>query len=389
MRIEMLEARIMHSADLGAGLVNEVPALPHAEHRVLDDNSEFAPDSSQAEQTQPLELVFMNTETPDAQSLLRDIAAQAGERRMEVVLLDGNRDGIDQITEALAGRHGIAAVHLISHGSDGAIALAGSVLDSSTLDDYSARIQAWGESLAQDADILIYGCNVAASSNGQALVTAMADLTGADVAASDDVTGSAAQGGDWSLEYATGGIETGIVVTAQAQAQWNALLANSAPVLSGANNLAGISEDPATNPGTLVSDLIAGRVTDADGGPQGIAVIAVDNTNGTWQYSTNSGGSWNNFGAVSATSGRLLAADGNTFVRFVPAANFNGAVNNGLTFRAWDQSSGTAGATANTTTTNSTVLDMFNVTPVTYTENDGTKNWSSGWIDSDGNPAGG
>ena len=41
------------------------------------------------------------------------------------------------------------------------------------------------------------------------------------------------------------------------------------------------------NPGTLVSALIAGQVTDADAGAlSGIAVIAVDNTDGTWQYST-------------------------------------------------------------------------------------------------------
>ncbi len=125
---------------------------------------------------------------------------------------------------------------------------------------------------------------------------------------------------------------------------------NDAPVLSGANALSTINEDPASNPGTLVSALIAGQTSDVDSGAlTGIAVTSVNNTNGSWQYSTNSGATWNAFGSPSDLSARLLAADANTTVRFVPSANWNGAVAAGLTFRAWDRSSGTAGSAADTT----------------------------------------
>ncbi len=126
---------------------------------------------------------------------------------------------------------------------------------------------------------------------------------------------------------------------------------NQAPALSGANALTTILEDPASNPGTLVSALISGRVTDGDSGAlTGIAVTAVDNTNGSWQWSANGGVTWNAFGSPSGASARLLIADTNTYVRFVPNANWNGTVGSGLTFRAWDQTSGTAGLTADTTT---------------------------------------
>ena len=37
-------------------------------------------------------------------------------------------------------------------------------------------------------------------------------------------------------------------------------------------------------------------------------------------------------------------------MRFVPNVNWSGTVSNGLTFRAWDQTTGTAGGTADTTT---------------------------------------
>ena len=95
--------------------------------------------------------------------------------------------------------------------------------------------------------------------------------------------------------------------------------------------------------------LLAGQVTDPDASAVvGIAVTAVNNTNGSWQYTTDGGSTWLNFGTgVSAGSARLLAADTMSSVRFVPIANFNGAVTGGLTLRAWDQTSGSAGGVAN------------------------------------------
>ena len=123
---------------------------------------------------------------------------------------------------------------------------------------------------------------------------------------------------------------------------------NSAPVLSGSNNLTSILEDAASNSGTLVSALLAGHVSDADGtSVTGMAVTAVTNANGTWQFSVDGGGNWTDFASPSNSIARLLAANALTYVRFVPNANWNGVVG-GLTFRAWDQSSGSAAGTADT-----------------------------------------
>jgi choice-of-anchor C domain-containing protein len=114
------------------------------------------------------------------------------------------------------------------------------------------------------------------------------------------------------------------------------VVSNYAPVLSGANSLSSINEDDVTNSGTLVSALIAGRVSDLDAGASsGIAVTSVDSTNGTWQFSQNGGGNWTNFGSVSSSTARLLANDANSRIRFVPNANWSGAAS--ITLRAWDQ----------------------------------------------------
>ena len=128
--------------------------------------------------------------------------------------------------------------------------------------------------------------------------------------------------------------------------------ANSAPVLdnSGTMSLSGINEDNTTSPGNTIAALIAtaggNRIADVDAGAiEGIAVIAVDNSNGAWEYDT--GGGWTPFGTPTASAARLLGADtANNKVRFVPTGNFTGSVDPGITFRAWDKTTGSNGSTA-------------------------------------------
>lgn len=139
---------------------------------------------------------------------------------------------------------------------------------------------------------------------------------------------------------------------------------NSAPVLNNSWNpaLAAIALNATSNTGTLVKDLIASvgagndMITDADANAlEGLAILSVDNTNGRWQYSTDGV----NFTDFTSTTGsvvslgavaRLLAANDTTRIRFVPNSGFAGQIGAGITFRAWDQTSGTNGGTADTST---------------------------------------
>ena len=120
---------------------------------------------------------------------------------------------------------------------------------------------------------------------------------------------------------------------------------NEAPVLTGANNFTTQMEDATSNVGNSVFDLISSYVADEDfGSVQGIAVVGMDSGNGTWQYSTDAGSSWTNVGTVSATSGLLLRPEDR--LRLVPDGE-NGTTAS-LTFHAWDQTTGSAGGTADT-----------------------------------------
>ena len=110
---------------------------------------------------------------------------------------------------------------------------------------------------------------------------------------------------------------------------------NDAPVLdtSPSPQLTGIVEDDAGSAGTLVSSLLGGA-SDVDGDAVGIAVIGVDDANGTWQVSSDGGVTFVDIGFVS-TSNALLVADA-SMLRFAPNADYNGDAT--IEFHAWDGS---------------------------------------------------
>ena len=95
----------------------------------------------------------------------------------------------------------MGALHLISHGADGELKLGNSTVDFTELLVRADEFADWQDSFTADADLLIYGCDLASSDMGRNFVSTLGNFTGADVAASDDLTGSALLGGDWDLEY--------------------------------------------------------------------------------------------------------------------------------------------------------------------------------------------
>lgn len=126
---------------------------------------------------------------------------------IEVVILDSQRDGIIQITDSLERYDSLDAIHIVSHGDVAELSLGNAKLDRSNLDNYADSLLNWSRSLTEDADILLYGCNVAGGLTGVEFVSDFSDYTQADISASTDLTGSKNLGGDWDLEYVSGAIE--------------------------------------------------------------------------------------------------------------------------------------------------------------------------------------
>ncbi|MFT8244508.1 DUF4347 domain-containing protein [Roseomonas sp. BN140053] len=161
------------------------------------------------------EILFVDAGVPEAEILLAGLSPT-----VEVVRLAADRDGLDQITEALAGRSGITALHVLGHGAEGEFNLGNAAVTAGTVDARAEQIASWQSALTADADILLYGCDVAGSAGGEALLSRLAAASGADVAASTDLTGAAALGGDWELEAQTGSIEASLPFSAEAVENW-------------------------------------------------------------------------------------------------------------------------------------------------------------------------
>ena len=125
---------------------------------------------------------------------------------------------------------------------------------------------------------------------------------------------------------------------------------NEAPVLdpSASPQLSTINEDsgvPVGQVGTLVSDLIDvggthNNFSDIDGDLPGIAITGTNLQGGSLWYSTDSGATWLDVGAVSGSLARVLHADSVTRVAFQPPADFSGTISDVLTFKAWDRTGG-------------------------------------------------
>jgi hypothetical protein len=169
-------------------------------------------------------VLFIDAGVADAATLIAGVAAD-----VLVVKLVSWRDGVEQIAGVLRNYQGLDSIQIVSHGAAGQLQLGKAVLDSAHLQDYTAALQEWGAALRPGGDLLLYGCDVAEGEAGASFVDALSALSGADVAASTDITGVH---GDWDLEYSHGTVAAASVLSAAAQ---QAYAADLALVNGGAN----------------------------------------------------------------------------------------------------------------------------------------------------------
>ncbi|MCF6203041.1 MAG: DUF4347 domain-containing protein, partial [Methylococcaceae bacterium] len=241
--LEELEPRVLFSGGIEGLISTELePAI--ATYLDIDTNSEQTNVQNKSQSSTPelqtYEIVFVDTGVEDYQTFVDDIVNQSESgRNISVVLLDTDKNGIEQISDTLLDYDDLDAIHIISHGEDGNISLGNTSLNSNSVVSNQLAISLWSDSFSESGDLLIYGCNLAATTEGQSLVDTLAQLTQTDVAASEDLTGNVKLGGDWDLEYVSGTIEADIAVSQNGQQEWLGVL-NVAPtdiLTSGALNL--------------------------------------------------------------------------------------------------------------------------------------------------------
>ncbi|WP_051284920.1 DUF4347 domain-containing protein, partial [Nisaea denitrificans] len=123
--------------------------------------------------------LFVDPDVRDCAELLADVAPS-----ITVVRLAKDGDPLGQIAAALAGERDLSSLHILSHGEPGALLLAGIPVDAALLEQSEGRLRAIREALADDADLALYGCSVAAGDQGRHFIAALKAGFGANVTAS-------------------------------------------------------------------------------------------------------------------------------------------------------------------------------------------------------------
>ncbi|MBW4658989.1 MAG: DUF4347 domain-containing protein [Drouetiella hepatica Uher 2000/2452] len=159
----------------------------------------------------------------------------------QVAVLNPGQEGVAQISAILSQYSGIKSLHILSHGAAGQLRLGSSLLNWQTFERYAIEIQNWAAALVEGADILLYGCQVGAGAIGQSFVRQLSQLTQANIAASANLTGHSALGGDWQLEFTTGQISSPLVFEAEAIAAYSGVLAIT---INETFSLADVTETP-------------------------------------------------------------------------------------------------------------------------------------------------
>ena len=227
-----LEERVLLSGDApeaNAEIAADVELIEQLLEQATADgetvlSSSNTPASPLAQETR-IEVVFVDASVEDAQTLIDGlIDSQEADIEWLVFELDGEQDGIEQISATLEELTGVDAIHLVSHGDGDGIQLGKTTLDNQSAAGYAGALASWSQALDEDADLLVYGCDLASTEAGRDLIEMLSAVCDCDVAASDDLTGHESLGGDWILEFQVGEINTDAAFSIAAQASWYELL---------------------------------------------------------------------------------------------------------------------------------------------------------------------
>ena len=162
-----------------------------------------APAQSQVETDSDEHVLVISDAISEAEKL-----SEAAKDGVHVVTYDADADStneiIDKIRDALNGEKA-DSIALATHGlSAGRLELTDTLdVDATTLMSTPELVdffESLGALTDEDGRIDLLGCNVGLGDDGAQLVEKLEDITGKNVAASDDLTGNPDDGGDWQLE---------------------------------------------------------------------------------------------------------------------------------------------------------------------------------------------
>ncbi|MGE4350056.1 MAG: Ig-like domain-containing protein, partial [Candidatus Berkiella sp.] len=230
---EQLEDRILFSADTNV-LIPHLDMGSNPSHQSEPATIEIITETTSTQETSSTshEIAFVDKRIENYEALVNDILSSKNENtNLQIVLLDKDMDGLEKISEILNNTKDVNTIHIFSHSTDGVLKLGAKALTYDNIDAHADTLISWQNALTPDADILLYGCDLAQTDIGQKFIEKISTLTGSDVAASTDTSGSTQLGANWDLEYTTGAIESDTLIKANSNISWSGIL-NTAPTAS-------------------------------------------------------------------------------------------------------------------------------------------------------------
>ncbi len=140
------------------------------------------------------ELLIIDPDVKDVEILLDELSPS-----VEIVYLNKCQNPLFQIAQALASHTRIETVHILAHGSPGMLHLGGVDVDEAYLHTQEGMLTAINALLADDAEIALWACSVAWTTEGESFMRTLAAGTGVKVYGTDRPVGAEALGGHWDI----------------------------------------------------------------------------------------------------------------------------------------------------------------------------------------------
>ena len=224
--------------------------------------------STDLDKASPLRLSVVSLEDDQ----LRALAVELRRQGETVLVLDPSRQGLNDLARTLQqqGRH-YDEIQIFGHGADDSFRVGRNVVSSRTLWHYGGAFETIGSAIRPGGDLLLYGCNLAEGPKGKQLIERLATITGADVAASTDLTYADGQSSDWDLEWSAGAIDDRAFHDLLTGLNWQGQLGGTASIsgtelkVTDASGTIGISRDASSGnfilSGTSTGSLSPGTTT--------------------------------------------------------------------------------------------------------------------------------
>ncbi|HEY6527428.1 MAG TPA: Ig-like domain-containing protein, partial [Cellvibrionaceae bacterium] len=165
------------------------------------------------------ELLVIDDAVPNKEVFYRSIKPGVAIARIQ-----SSGAGLEQLTNILSQYKNLAAVHIVSHAQQGVLLLGNSRISAENFKADIKAFSAMNNAMQENADLLLYGCDLAATAAGEDILSVIKNNTHVDVAASNNVTGAQALGGDWQLEIQQGQVNTGLPFSERAVKDFTAML---------------------------------------------------------------------------------------------------------------------------------------------------------------------